>query len=275
VIRWFFSKTGDPVAPGEMPFLDHLEELRRRIIWSLVAFAVSAIIGFILVTQFDVLGLLMEPIEQYLENGKLRVLSPTDPFFLMLQLALTIGMLLAAPIVIQLIWGFVSPALTKRERQAMIPAFYLGLVLFMGGAALAYFLALPITLKFMMGFQVDSLQPDIVAGPYLAFVVKLLLGFGLIFEMPVVIALLAAIGIVNTEMLKARRRHAAVVNVIVASLITPGDVIVLTVFLMIPLILLYELSIKLAGLVERRRAVKIAELEAELSADLDAPLGPA
>ena len=120
--------------------------------------------------------------------------------------------------------------------------------------ALAYFLALPMSLKFLMGFQTAALEQNIVYAEYMNFVVKMLLAFGLIFEMPVVILILALLGVVDSKMLSTRRRHALVINAIVAALITPGDVIVLTLFMMVPLILLYELSIGLAKLVERRRA---------------------
>lgn len=241
-------------SSDEMPFLDHLEEMRWRILWSLLALLVAAGVGFGLVTRFDVLGLLIEPVQPFIENEKLKYLSPADPFFVTLKLGLTVGVLLAAPILIYHIWAFVSPALKRDEKRAIVPALYLGLVLFAVGVALAYFAALPVTLNFMMGFQVDSLEQNIVIGAYLAFVVRLLMAFGLVFELPVVMLVLGVLGIVSSEMLASKRRYAIVAATIVASLITPGDVIVLTLFLMIPLLLLYELSIGLVKLVERRRA---------------------
>lgn len=246
-----FLKRSNPVA--EMPFLDHLEELRRRILWSVVAILVGAAIGFWLVTHFDVLNLLIDPVRPYLGEGKLKYLSPTDPFFITIKLAVVVGLLLALPILVHQVWAFVSPALTRRERRTIVPTLYLGLVLFLAGVAMAYFLALPMTLKFMMGFQAESLEESLVIGAYLGFVIKMLLGFGAVFELPVVILVLALLGVVDSKMLASKRRHALVINVVVASLLTPGDVIVLTLFMMVPLILLYEMSIGLAKLVERRR----------------------
>lgn len=254
--------------PDEMPFLDHLEELRSRLFRAVGALAVGAVVGFFLVTHFDVLGLLVDPIRPFIGDSKLKYLSPMDPFFISLRLALIVGALLASPIIIYQLWAFVAPALLPKERRAIIPAFYLGLVLFAAGVALAYFAALPVTFEFMLGFQTESLEQNIVIDRYLNQVIRILLAFGLVFELPVVIMVLAVIGVVDSGMLAAKRRHAIVIMTIVASLITPGDVILLTVFMMIPLILLYELSIWLAKLVERRRRE-----EAEEDAEAEEPQG--
>jgi sec-independent protein translocase protein TatC len=239
--------------PAEMPFLDHLEELRWRIIWSLLALVVGAVVGFGLVTYFNVLHWLIRPVEPYLHGGKLNYLSPSDPFFLTLRLGLTVGGLLAAPVVVYQIWAFLAPALHPHERRAIVPAFYLGLLLFLAGVALAYFAALPETLRFMMSFQQESMAPMITAGPYLGFVVKLLVAFGVVFELPVVMLVLASMGLVNARMLRKQRRFAIVIATVLAAVITPGDMVMLTIFIMIPLIFLYELSIWLTAWVERRR----------------------
>jgi sec-independent protein translocase protein TatC len=247
-----------------MPFLDHLEELRWRILYSMITLIVGAIIGFLIVTEFDVLGLLIAPIRPYLgEDQRLAYLSPAEPFFITLKLALLVGVLLGAPVIIHQIWAFVSPALEREERRAIVPSFYLGLVLFAIGVALAYFAALPVTLKFFASFQTDSLQQNITVGPYLSLVVRMLMAFGLVFELPVVVLVLSALGIVDPAMLRAKRRYAIVIITIVASVITPGDVVLLTLFLMIPLILLYELSITLSGVMERRRVRLRREMAAE------------
>lgn len=261
-MKWLRQGPG----PAEMPFLDHLEELRTRLIRCVIALMVGAVVGFVVTLRFDLLGWLIKPVQPYLPDGKLMVLGPGDGFFLTLRIALIIGVLLALPIIIGQIWAFVSPALHDSERRAIVPAFYLGLVLFAGGVALAYFAALPVTLEFFSGWQADWLSYNIVASNYLGLVIKMLLAFGLVFELPVVVLVLTAVGVVDSKMLASKRRHAIVIDVILASLITPGDVIILTIFLMIPLILLYELGIVLAKIVERRREARLAELEAELEA---------
>ena len=251
----------------EMPFLDHLEELRWRILWSLSALLATTGLGFWLVTRFDVLGLLIRPITPFLHGTKLKYLNPTDPFFITLNLAITVGVLLALPIIVYQLWAFVAPALKREEKRAIVPALYLGLVLFSIGAALAYFGAVPLTLRFMMSFQSASLEQNIIIGEYLGLVVKIILAFGAIFEIPVVVLILATLGLVTSAFLSRIRRYFIVVAAIAASILTPGDAVSLTVFMMVPLILLYEMSILLAKMVERRRLRAAAAMEADLAAE--------
>lgn len=253
-------------AKGEMPFLEHLEELRWRIFWSLLAIAIGAGIGFALVYHFDVLELLLVPVREARNDPTLRLiyLSPADPFFITLKLGIAVGVILAFPIVVYQIWSFLSPALEKDERRAIIPALYLGLVLFVAGVAMGYFAALPVTLQFFQAFEGEALAEQLEIGKTLAFITKMLLAFGVVFELPVVIMVLTALGLVTPEFLRSKRRHAAVAMTALASFITPGDVITLTVMMMIPLILLYELSIFLSsGIAKRRRAREAALAEDE------------
>lgn len=240
--------------PDEMPFLDHLDELRSRIIRSVIALVIGVSLAFWLAMRIDLLGILTAPIDPLLDGKKLVALSPTDPFFITMKLALFGGLLFSAPIIIQQLWSFVSPALKKRERRAIVPSFYLGLVLFAAGVTFAYYIVLPMTLKFTMTFQADRLDMMIAVDVYLDIVFRLLLAFGLVFEVPVVMLILAAVGIVDSKQLASKRRYAVVLATIAAALLTPGDVIVITIGLMVPLIGLYEMGIALARLVERNRA---------------------
>src|SRR5690606_19110949 len=137
---------------------------------------------------------------------------------------------------------------------------YFGLLLFLSGVAMAYFVVLPVTLDFTMGFQTEALEPAIEVNAYLSIVIRLLLVFGIVFELPVVILALTYLGLVTPEFLSAKRRHALAMITVVSALITPGDVITITLLMMIPLGLLYEVSIYLSRMVVRRRAV--APLEA-------------
>lgn len=244
---------------AEMPFLEHLEELRWRLIWSLLAVAVFAVAGFFLVDRFDVLGLLIAPIQPFLHGSKLKYLSPTDPFFITIKLAITAGLVLASPVIVYQIWAFLSPALLPSERKVIIPALYLGVGLFAAGAAMAYWIVLPMTLRFTMGFQTESLEQSIVASEYLSMVTSLLLSFGVVFELPVVILILSAMGIATPEWLAGKRRHAIVAITVLCSVLTPGDVITVTLMMMVPLILLYELSIFLSRMVSRPRSPASAE----------------
>ncbi|HUF77091.1 MAG TPA: twin-arginine translocase subunit TatC [Longimicrobiales bacterium] len=253
---------------GEMPFLDHLEELRWRILWALLAVALGTAIGIGLVYYFEVPELLVVPIREAWDDPQLRLiyLSPADPFFVMVKLGIFSGLLLAFPIVVYQIWAFLSPALEKREKRAVVPALYLGLVLFIAGVALAYFIALPVTLEFFRFFFTDSLQGQLEINATLGFVVKLLLAFGAVFELPVVILVLSVMGLVTPAFLRSKRRHAIVLITILASFITPGDVITLTIMMMIPLVLLYELGIFLSVLVYRGKRKRDQEFESSLEA---------
>jgi sec-independent protein translocase protein TatC len=256
-------KPQQPTPAGEMPFLDHLEELRWRLIWCLIAVLVCAVAGFFLVTRLDVLGILIEPIKPFLHGGKLKFLSPTEPFFITLKLAISVGLVLASPIVVYQVWAFLAPALLPHEKRIIVPALYLGLVLFGLGVLMSYKIVLPMTLDFTMGFQTESLEQSIVIGEYLGFVTRLLLAFGGVFELPVVILILSSMGLVTPEFLAGKRRHAIVIITVLASVLTPGDVITLTLMMMAPLILLYEFSIFLSRLVTRRRRVAEAAAAAE------------
>jgi sec-independent protein translocase protein TatC len=145
-----------------------------------------------------------------------------------------------------------------KEKRAIVPALYLGLILFSAGAALAYYVALPFTMRFMTNFQSDSLLQNITANDYFGFVVKLLLGFGIMFEMPVIIMVLTAIGLANSKFLSSKRRYAVAIMAIASAMLTPGDVIVPTLILMGPLLLLYEFSILLSKLVEKKNRLRDA-----------------
>lgn len=244
---------------GEMPFTEHLEELRWRLVWSLAALTVGTAVGFWLVTHFDVLGILVEPIRPFLGGTKLKYLSPGDPFFITLRLALMAGFLMAFPVIVYQAWAFFSPALLPGERKVVVPALYAGLVLFGVGVYFCYRFVLPATLEFTMGFQAESLEQNIVAGEYMGMVMQLLLAFGIVFELPIVLMILAAMRLVSPEFLAAKRKHAVVLITVASAFLTPGDVITVTLMMMVPLILLYEVSIVLARLVYRRPAGEYAE----------------
>ena len=240
-----------------MPFLDHLEELRWRILWSLLAVVIGAVVGFILVLNFGVLDLLIDPYYAVMEDEvKLVFLSPTEPFFLILRVGILGGLVLASPIIIYQIWAFLSPALERHEKRAIIPALYLGVVLFAAGVAMSYYLALPVTLRFLLFFAEGYFDQMLQAGPYLGFVTKLLMAFGVLFELPVVIMILSALGLVTPAFLRAKRRHAIVIITVLASFLSPGDVVTVTAMMMLPLVLLYEFSILLSVVITRKRRAR-------------------
>lgn len=250
---------------GEMPFLDHLEELRWRILWCILSVMIGAVVGFGLVYYLPVLELLVEPVRQASNNPDLKLiyLSPADSFFVTLRLAIYAGLLMAFPFLAYHVWAFLSPALKPRERLVIIPPLYGGLVLFAAGVALAYWIALPVTLQFFQKFQTESLQANLEINATLGFIVKMLMAFGFVFELPIVIMILSWMGIVTPDFLRKKRRHAIVLITVLASFITPGDVIVLTFMMMVPLILLYEVGIFLSVGIYRRKAQREQDFETD------------
>ncbi len=242
---------------GEMPFLDHLEELRWRILWSLLAVVIGSVVGFVLVFRFGVLDLLIIPFYEVMgAEEELVTLSPTEGFFLLLRIGILTGVILVSPILVYQIWAFLSPALERHEKRAIIPALYLGVVLFAAGVLMSYYLALPATLRFLLFFGEDYFDPMMQAGPYFGFVTKLLMAFGVLFELPVVIMILSALGLVTPAFLREKRRHAWVIITVLASLLSPGDVVTVTAMMMIPMVFLYEFSILLSVVITRKRRAR-------------------
>lgn len=257
-------------SKAEMPFLDHLEELRWRILWCILAVVVGFVVGLLIFTSMDVMQLLTAPAQRIFgSEWRMQGLAPTDPFFIMIKISLTIGLILAFPIIVYQIWSFMAPALEKHEKRAIVPALYMGLVLFLAGVAMAYFIALPISLRFLVGIGTEWLESAYRATDYIGFVVKLLLAFGVLFELPVVILVLSALGLVTPAFLRAKRRHAFVLIAVLAALLSPGDVISVTVIMMAPLYLLYEGSIFISVMMWRKRDAREHKIE-EASAPAEA-----
>ena len=247
---------------AEMPFLEHLEEMRWRILWSLLALVLGLGAGIFLVLYFDAMLILLSPGREILgEDWMPQALGPNENFFFLLRVAIWIGLVLASPTLVYHGWQFLSPALEKHEKRAIVPSLYLGLVLFIAGVAMAYFIVLPFYLRFMVGIGTEFMTQGWTGNLYFGEVIKLLLAVGFIFELPVVILVLSALGIVTPRFLRSKRRHAIVGSTILASLISPGDAITLTLFMVAPIFLLYEFSILLSVLVWRKRDARDGQAE--------------
>jgi sec-independent protein translocase protein TatC len=150
-----------PPTPNaaEMPFLDHLEELRWRLVWSLAAFCVALVLAFAIVSQLDVIYWLEQPVLPFLGGRKLVYTTPGAPFSITLNASFALGLLLASPVIGYQIWSFLSPALYKHEKRIIIPVLAGGVLLFLAGASLAFFVVLPFTLQFLLSFQSASIEP--------------------------------------------------------------------------------------------------------------------
>jgi len=244
------------MSRGEMPFLDHLEEFRWRIFKAAAALFIGAGVGLWLVFEFDVLTILVAPAVPYLPDGRLTALAPMTTFIFTLKTGFLLGFVFAFPVILYQVWAFLSPALEKREKRLVVPSLYLGLALFGLGVDLAYRFALPLSLTFLAGLQTEVILTQWTADYYLSFVVRMLVAFGLIFEIPVVTLILSTLGIVTPKFLRSKRRHAIVLITVLASLLSPGDLLIMTVLMMVPLIFLYEFSILLSVLVYRQKRIE-------------------
>ena len=257
-----------PGTSAEMPFLDHLEELRWRIIWSLVALIVGVGVAFFILQRFDIFKFLEGPILPYLGGNKLKYTHPADPFSVLITASFSIGIVMALPVIIYQVWAFLSPALYRHEKRVVLPVIFGAIVLFVCGVALSFYVVLPLAIGWLMGIaqQTDALEPMITYREYFSFAVNMSLAFGLCFELPIVILLLATLGLVTPEFLRRYRRHALVLCVVTGALLSPGDLIWTTMLLAAPLYLLYELSVILTSIVYRRRRKRAAALAAEEAA---------
>jgi sec-independent protein translocase protein TatC len=178
-------------------------------------------------------------------------------------MSLVVGIVIAIPVIGYNVWAFLSPALYRNERRVVIPVLLAATLLFVAGVALAYLLVLPLTLKFLFGLETESLTPMITVSEYFGFVTSMCLAFGGVFEVPIVIVGLSALGIVSPQTLGRFRRYAVVISYGAAAIITPGDLLTTTIALAIPLYLLYEMSVAVAYVIYRRKRRRDERIAAE------------
>jgi sec-independent protein translocase protein TatC len=255
-------------AGGEMPFLDHLEELRWRIVKSLLALLAGFVLGFFIVDRFDIVGILKAPVAPLLETwgGRLLYTSPTEPLLLTFKLAFVVGIVLAAPVLISQLWAFLRPALYESERRMVVPVSVAAVVLFAAGVLMAYFWVLPTALRVLAGFQDQSLAPIITVNAYFSFATMVIVAFGVIFELPLLLFILVWMRVLSAAFLRRHRRMAVVANAVLSAFLTPADLISML-MMMVPVQLFYELSILFAVVMERRRAREAAAERAEAAAE--------
>ena len=226
---------------GKLPFTGHLDELRKRLITCFIAIG----IGFVASYAFKdkLFSILVNPLVSVMEAGDTLIFTALpEAFFTYLKVALLSGIMLAAPVIIYQFWMFVTPGLYKKERRILIPIVILSSVFFIGGSLFGYFIVFPWGFKFFLGFATETIRPLPSMKEYLSFSAKLLLAFGLVFELPLVLTFLARIGIVSVDFLKKNRKYALLLFFAGAAILTPPDVVT-QVMMALPLMVLYEISI--------------------------------
>ena len=225
----------EPQDLQEMTLVGHLGELRRRIVVAVIAVVAGTLAAYFYIDEL--MRFVTAP------AGKLYFMSPAEGFFAYLKLAVFAGFMLALPVVLWQVWAFVAPALTSGEKKwaiVMVPG---AAVLFFTGVAFAYLLVWPAAVKFFLGFGSESLQPMLSLGQYLSFRLSFILPFGIIFDLPLVLLVLAKMGIISSRFLAKQRRVMVVVAFIVGGIITPTPDIFTQTMMAVPIILLYEASI--------------------------------
>lgn len=230
-----------------MPFLEHLEELRRRLLKSFAAVIVMAFVALYFSDH------LMKWFLAPLGGIKLHVTEVTGSVMAYIKVGLISGFIGALPVVFYQLWSFVSPGLYQRERKVVLTLVVVSTMLFLIGGAFCYFVVLPWSLKFMVGFSGDLLIPIITVNSYLSYAGFLVLAFGLTFEMPVAAYFLGRLGIISSGFLAKGRRYAIVGILIAAAILTPTPDMVNQLLLAVPMYVLYEVSILVVRLTGRRR----------------------
>jgi sec-independent protein translocase protein TatC len=249
------------VEASQAPLVEHLVELRKRLIWAIVAFFGAFLLCFAFAKELFVL--LVLPFKWAvkwaglpLEKVELIYTAPQEFFFTQIKVAMFGGMVLAFPVIANQVYKFVAPGLYRNERKAFLPFLFASPVLFLMGAALVYFFFTPMVMWFFLAMQQsgDGIQISLLpkVSEYLSLIMTLIFSFGLVFQLPVVTTLLARAGLVTQQGLKDKRKYAIVIAFVVAAVLTPPDPLS-QIGLAVPALLLYEVSIILAGWVEKKR----------------------
>ena len=250
------EQVSDELDGGKMPLMDHLVELRRRLVISVVAFIVCFFVGYAVAEP--IYQFLVAPLAEITEGQEGRRMIYTalhEAFFTYVKVGFFFAACISFPIVSMQIWMFVAPGLYKHEKKALLPFLAATPFLFILGAAMVYYLVIPLAWRFFLGFESPGGDGDLAivlepkVGEYLSLVMRLIFAFGVAFELPVLLVLLVRVGITSSEGLAKKRRYAIVIAFVAAAILTPPDVIS-QVLLAVPIIVLYEISILCARMIE-------------------------
>ncbi|MHB8171390.1 MAG: twin-arginine translocase subunit TatC [Thermincolia bacterium] len=245
----------------QMSLMGHLAELRKVIITSLIALIPATAVGWFL--KDWVMEILLKPLRDINPDVKLLAFGLVSPFFVFFKLAIGIGFVIALPIILYQIWSFVLPALKSTERSVLMTIVPVSMALFIAGVSFGYFTVFQIAVKFLWQFAMDTgtVMPAYALQDYLGFSVGFLLGFGAIFELPIILLTLTKFGIVTPRFLADKRKYALLIIVVIAALLTPGPDVISQLLMAAPMYILYEASIWLSYLI---RPKPVAALEEEV-----------
>ncbi|CBE68158.1 MAG: twin-arginine translocase subunit TatC [Candidatus Methylomirabilis oxygeniifera] len=261
------------MSDEKMSFVSHLEELRRRIIICLVAIGA----GFLVTFNYSeiILRLLKRPLTTDLAFSRtypflrslprpgppidLIFLAPAEAFWMHMKIALFAGLLLTLPIVLYQIWKFIAPGLLSHEKRYALPFVVFSTIFFIGGLLFCFYFVLPFSLNFLLTYKTENLKPMISIGNYIDFTAKFLLGFGVVFELPLAIAISTKMGLVTPQFLSRNRKYAILISFTIAAILTPTPDVFNQTLMALPMYLLYEVGVLAARILIRKPAVASQE----------------
>ncbi len=234
-----------------MSFLDHIEELRWRIIYALIGIVLFTIVAWIFIDPL-VEFVLLKPARD--ANASLQNLRPFGQLFLYVQVAIIVGIVASLPNIFYQLWKFIAPALKKRERKYILWIVFFSTFCFLTGIAFAYFVMLPLAMKFAAQFGSEAIKNEFSIEEYMSIIISVMLAAGVVFELPMISFFLSKLGILTPKFMRKYRRHAIVIILVLAAFLTPGADPVSQVILAVPLVLLYEISIFISKLSSKKSA---------------------
>ena len=242
---------GQEGSDVEMSFLDHIEELRWRIIYALIGIVLFTIVAWIFIDPL-VDFVLLKPARD--ANASLQNLRPFGQLFLYVQVAIIVGIVASLPNIFYQLWQFIAPALKKRERKYILWIVFFSTFCFLAGIAFAYFVMLPLAMKFAAQFGSEAIKNEFSIEEYMSIIISVMLAAGVVFELPMISFFLSKLGILTPLFMRKYRRHAIVIILILSAILTPGADPVSQVILAVPLVLLYEISIFISKLSSKKNA---------------------
>lgn len=244
-------KFGEEIDQKNQSLVEHLTELRVRLIRASIFILIAGLLSYSFSEKiFDIIR---NPIVPYLKNMGLVFTAPMDKFMAHVKIAIFSGVLLSSPVWFYQIWQFIAPGLYKNERRYTLGFLFSAVILFTIGILLCYFAVLPVTFEFLLNFGGTVDQPMITIDEYLSFFITIHLAFGVAFELPLILVILGMFGIISQSFLKEKRRYAIVLLSIFSGVVTPSPDAITMLLLLVPLALLYEVSVIAVGIFERRR----------------------